>query len=262
MRIGYKNYVIVIMLRFDTISLFPQMFAAITQFGITAKALHKMEYPLWQWNNWNPRDYADNRLGYIDDRPYGGGCGMIMQAEPIEKAILAAKQHQANNNFSNSLVIYLSPQGEVLNQTKIANLLKLALSKNLALILLCGRYEGIDERVLNLYVEKEISVGDYILSGGELAAMILMDAMIRLLPNALNHQDSANFESFSVALNGGLDFPQYTRPEIFHGEKVPEILLSGNHQAISEWRLQQSKLRTQQKRPDLFDINCHNCQQE
>ena len=205
-------------LRFDTISLFPQMFEAITNFGITSKALHKMSEPLWQWQNWNPRDYANNRLGYIDDRPYGGGCGMIMQAEPIEKSILAAKQNHINSNFAGSLVIYLSPQGEV----------------------------------LNLYVEKEISIGDYVLSGGELAAMILMDAMIRLLPKALNHQDSAVLDSFSEELDGGLDFPQYTRPEVFHGERVPEVLLSGNHQAILQWRLQQSRLRTQQKRPDLF----------
>lgn len=249
MDIRYKKMNV---LRFDTISLFPQMFEAITNFGITSKALYKMSEPLWQWQNWNPRDYANNRLGYIDDRPYGGGCGMIMQAEPIEKSILAAKQNHINSNFAGSLVIYLSPQGEVLNQNNIANLLNLVLTKNLGLILLCGRYEGIDERVLNLYVEKEISIGDYVLSGGELAAMILMDAMIRLLPKALNHQDSAVLDSFSEELDGGLDFPQYTRPEVFHGERVPEVLLSGNHQAILQWRLQQSRLRTQQKRPDLF----------
>ena len=223
------------MIRFDAITLFPEMFAAVTQSGITRRAL---ETGLWQLKTWNPRDFTKDNYRTIDDRPYGGGPGMVMLAEPLEKAIDAAKAAGGGR------VIYLSPQGARLDQSRI-----MSLAAEPAVTLLCGRYEGIDERLIAKCVDEEVSVGDYVLSGGELAAMVLIDAVVRQLPGALGDGQSALAESFAEGL---LDYPQYTRPEEWSGQKIPEVLLSGHHELIRRWRLKQSLARTWQKRPDLI----------
>ena len=223
------------MTRFDAITLFPEMFAAVTQSGITRRAL---ETGLWQFQAWNPRDFTTDNYRTIDDRPYGGGPGMVMLAEPLEKAIAAAKAAGGGR------VVYLSPQGARLDHKKV-----MSLAAEPAVTLLCGRYEGIDERLIAKCVDEEVSVGDYVLSGGELAAMVLIDAVVRQLPGALGDGQSAVEESFAAGL---LDCPQYTRPEEWSGGKVPEVLMSGHHELIRRWRLKQSLARTWQRRPDLF----------
>ena len=222
------------MIRFDAITLFPEMFAAVTQSGITSRALEK---GLWQFNAWNPRDFTTDNYRTIDDRPYGGGPGMVMLAEPLEKAIAAVKAAGGGR------VIYLSPQGARLDHKKV-----MSLAAEPALTLLCGRYEGIDERLIEKCVDEEVSVGDYVLSGGELAAMVLVDAVVRQLPGALGDGQSAVEESFASGL---LDCPQYTRPEVWSGEKVPDVLMSGHHEWIRRWRLKQSLARSWKRRPDL-----------
>ena len=222
------------MIRFDAITLFPEMFAAVTQSGITSRALEK---GLWQFNAWNPRDFTTDNYRTIDDRPYGGGPGMVMLAEPLEKAIAAVKAAGGGR------VIYLSPQGARLDHKKV-----MCLAAEPALTLLCGRYEGIDERLIEKCVDEEVSVGDYVLSGGELAAMVLVDAVVRQLPGALGDGQSAVEESFAAGL---LDCPQYTRPEVWSGEKVPDVLMSGHHEWIRRWRLKQSLARSWKRRPDL-----------
>ena len=219
----------------QAVTLFGEMFRSITDYGVTGRALQR---GLWQFNSINPRRFADNKLGYIDDRPFGGGPGMIMMAEPLQSAIDAAKaQH-------NGKVIYLSPQGGQLTHQKAAELAKLD-----GLILVCGRYEGIDERLLNSAIDEEISIGDFVVSGGELPAMMLMDAVLRLIPGVLGDADSAGQDSFA---NGLLDCPHYTRPIEFQGMSVPAVLRSGNHALIAEWRLEQALRRTLQRRPDLL----------
>ena len=223
------------MIRFDAITLFPEMFAAVTASGITRRAL---ETGLWQLNTWNPRDFTTDNYRTIDDRPYGGGPGMVMLAEPLEKAITAAKAAGGGR------VIYLSPQGRKLDHARV-----MRLASESALTLLCGRYEGIDERLIEKCVDEEVSVGDYVLSGGELAAMVLIDAVVRQLPGALGEAQSAVEESFAAGL---LDCPQYTRPEDYLGQKVPEVLMSGHHELIRRWRLKQSLGRTWKRRPDLI----------
>ena len=222
------------MIRFDAITLFPEMFAAVTQSGITSRALEK---GLWQFNAWNPRDFTTDNYRTIDDRPYGGGPGMVMLAEPLEKAIAAVKAAGGGR------VIYLSPQGARLDHKKV-----MSLAAEPALTLLCGRYEGIDERLIEKCVDEEVSVGDYVLSGGALAAMVLVDAVVRQLPGALGDGQSAVEESFAAGL---LDCPQYTRPEVWSGEKVPDVLMSGHHEWIRRWRLKQSLARSWKRRPDL-----------
>jgi tRNA (guanine37-N1)-methyltransferase len=222
-------------MRFDAITLFPQVFAALTEAGITSRAL---EAGLWQLKTWNPRDFTADNYRTVDDRPYGGGPGMVMLAEPLEKALDAAKAAGGGR------VIYLSPQGTRLDHRKV-----MALAKESALILLCGRYEGVDERLLARRVDEELSLGDFVLSGGEVAAMALIDACVRQLPGALGDGQSAVEESFAAGL---LDCPQYTRPEVHAGDKVPEILLSGHHENIRRWRLKQSLGRTWLRRPDLL----------
>jgi tRNA (guanine37-N1)-methyltransferase len=222
-------------IRFDAITLFPEMFGAVTQSGITRRAL---ETGLWQLKTWNPRDFTEDNYRTIDDRPYGGGPGMVMLAEPLEKAIVAAK------GAGGGRVIYLSPQGARLDQEKV-----MSLAAEPAVTLLCGRYEGIDERLISRCVDEEVSVGDYVLSGGELAAMVLIDAVVRQLPGALGDGQSALAESFAEGL---LDYPQYTRPEEWSGMKIPEVLLSGHHELIRRWRLKQSLGRTWQRRPELI----------
>ena len=219
----------------QAVTLFGEMFRSITDYGVTGRALQR---GLWHFNSINPRRFADNKLGYIDDRPFGGGPGMIMMAEPLQSAIDAAKaQH-------NGKVVYLSPQGSQLTHQKAAELAKLD-----GLILVCGRYEGIDERLLSGAIDEEISIGDFVVSGGELPAMMLMDAVLRLIPGVLGDADSAGQDSFA---NGLLDCPHYTRPIEFQGMTVPAVLRSGNHALIAEWRLEQALRRTLQRRPDLL----------
>ena len=219
----------------QAVTLFGEMFRSITDYGVTGRALQR---GLWHFNSINPRQFADNKLGYIDDRPFGGGPGMIMMAEPLQSAIDAAKaQH-------NGKVIYLSPQGSQLTHQKAAELAKLD-----GLILVCGRYEGIDERLLSGAIDEEISIGDFVVSGGELPAMMLMDAVLRLIPGVLGDADSAGQDSFA---NGLLDCPHYTRPIEFQGMTVPAVLRSGNHALIADWRLEQALRRTLQRRPDLL----------
>ena len=231
---------------FDVISLFPQMFEAISKHGITARAL---EHKIYELHLWNPRDFTTDNHKTVDDRPYGGGPGMVMLAEPLEKSIISAKARQKKLGCVNTKVIHLSPTGKPLTHEIV---MQLSQQKNL--ILLASRYEGVDQRLLDSLVDEEYSIGDYVLSGGELPAMVLMDAVIRQLPGALGDKDSAIEDSF---VDGLLDCPHYTRPEVYTditGQvlKVPAILMSGNHAKIKQWRLQQSLLLTRAKRPDLL----------
>jgi tRNA (guanine37-N1)-methyltransferase len=220
------------------ITLFPEMFEALTGYGISGRAVNQ---GLVEISSFNPRDFTDDPHATVDDRPYGGGPGMVMMIEPLRKAISAAKDWIQGE----PLVVYLSPQGEVLQQSAVNQF-----ATEQSLILIAGRYEGIDERLIELEVDQEWSIGDYVLSGGELPAMVFMDALIRQLPGALGHKESANQDSFS---DGILDCPHYTRPEKYEGIDVPEVLLSGNHEKIRQWRLEQSLLRTKQRRPDLLE---------
>lgn len=220
------------------ISLFPDMFRAITDYGVTGRAVKK---GLLELHTWNPRNFTHDKHNTVDDRPYGGGPGMLMMVQPLRDAILAAK----NAAGDNVKVIYLSPQGRKLTQQGVS---ELATSKKL--ILICGRYEGIDERIIQSEVDEEWSVGDYVLSGGELPAMTLIDAVSRLVPGVLGKIESAEQDSFSEGL---LDCPHFTRPEILDGMQVPAVLLSGNHEEIRRWRLQQSLSRTLLRRPELFE---------
>ncbi len=223
------------MIRFHAVTLFPEMFAAVTHSGISGRAL---EAGLWSLGLWNPRDFTKDNHRTVDDRPYGGGPGMLMLAEPLEKALDAA------GAAGGGKVIYLSPQGKRLDHGKV-----MELAGRSAMTLLCGRYEGVDERLIRRRVDEELSIGDYVLSGGELAAMAVIDAVVRQIPGALGGEQSAVEESF---VQGLLDGPQYTRPESYQGEKVPEILMSGHHENIRRWRLKQALGRTWQRRPDLL----------
>ena len=225
------------MMRAGIVTLFPDMFAALSEFGVSSRAIRD---GLAELSFWNPRDYSIDRHKTVDDRPYGGGPGMLMKTGPLEGAINAAKQE-----LPGASVIYLTPQGKPLEQSAINQL-----ARRDSLILLCGRYEGIDERVIETQVDEEYSLGDYVLSGGELAAMVCLDAIIRLQPGALGHEESAGQDSF---MNGLLDCPHYTRPEEFAGKVVPPVLLSGDHEAIRKWRLKQSLGRTWQRRPELIE---------
>ncbi len=224
-------------LRFDVVTLFPEMFAAVTACGITRRAL---ERGLWQLECWNPRQWAGNAYGAVDDRPFGGGPGMVMRAEPLERAVAAAKAARGGAGR----VVYLSPQGRLLTHECVKEL-----AASAGAILLCGRYEGIDERVIARCVDAEVSLGDFVLSGGEIAALALIDATVRQLPGALNDEASAAEDSFA---DGLLDCPHYTRPEVYEGLPVPKVLLSGHHENIRRWRLKQSLLRTRERRPELF----------
>ncbi|MFN4326137.1 MAG: tRNA (guanosine(37)-N1)-methyltransferase TrmD [Azonexus sp.] len=229
-------------IRFDCVTLFPEMFAAVTQSGITRRAL---EEGRWVWQGWSPRDFAENAWRRVDDRPFGGGPGMVMQPGPLEKAIAAARQQQREAGLTKSRVIYLSPQGAPLTHGRVMQLA----TGEAGLILLCGRYEGVDERLIERCVDEEISIGDFVLSGGELPAMVLIDAVVRQLPGVLGDAASAAEDSF---VRGLLDCPHYTRPEVYEGRGVPEVLLSGDHKRIRRWRLKQSLARTRKRRPDLL----------
>ncbi|MFQ2343359.1 tRNA (guanosine(37)-N1)-methyltransferase TrmD [Aeromonas dhakensis] len=220
------------------ISLFPEMFRAITEHGVTGRAVKS---GLLQIECWNPRDFTHDKHRTVDDRPYGGGPGMLMMVQPLRDAIHAAKQAVGDG----AKVIYLSPQGRKLTQAGVTEL-----ATNQKLILVAGRYEGIDERVIQTEVDEEWSIGDYVLSGGELPAMTLIDAVSRLVPGVLGDQASAEQDSFT---DGLLDHPHYTRPEVLDGLAVPEALTSGNHEVIRRWRLKQSLGRTWQRRPELIN---------
>jgi tRNA (guanine37-N1)-methyltransferase len=224
-------------MRAGIITLFPEMFTAVSDYGVTGRAIRD---GLVEVSYWNPRDYTEDKHRTVDDRPYGGGPGMLMKTGPLEQAVGAAKAAMPQ-----AKVIYLTPQGMVLDQAAINRL-----AGEEALILLCGRYEGIDERVIETQVDEEWSLGDYVLSGGELAAMACLDAIIRLQPGALGSDESAGQDSF---MQGLLDCPHYTRPEHYAGKSVPGVLLSGDHEAIRRWRLKQSLGRTWQRRPELLE---------
>jgi tRNA (guanine37-N1)-methyltransferase len=217
------------------VTLFPEMLAAVTASGITARALQR---GLWQVQAWNPRDFTTDAYRSVDDRPYGGGPGMVMLGEPLERTLDAVRA------AGGGAVLYLSPQGRRLDHAKVVEV-----AGRKAVTLLCGRYEGVDERLLRRRVDEELSLGDFVLTGGELAAMALIDAVVRQLPGALGDEESAVEESFA---DGLLDCPQYTRPEQYAGERVPEVLLSGHHENIRRWRLKQSLGRTWLRRPDLI----------
>jgi tRNA (guanine37-N1)-methyltransferase len=229
-------------LAFDVITLFPEMFAAITGSGITRRALERGLYSL---DLWNPRDFATDNYRRVDDRPFGGGPGMVMLAEPLARSIAAARERQTVECGRPGPVICFSPQGAPLKDHRVR---QLALSRSA--ILLCGRYEGIDQRLIDAEVDEEISLGDFVLSGGEIAALALIDAAVRQLDGALNDAESAQHESF---VDGRLDWPHYTRPECYGGVAVPQVLLSGHHEEIRRWRLKQALGRTWQRRPDLFN---------
>lgn len=224
-----------LVIRFDVVTLFPEMFAAVAASGITSRAL---EAGLWSLTTWNPRDFTTDNYRTVDDRPYGGGPGMVMLAEPIERTLNAVK------TAGGGRVLYLSPQGRRLDHGRVMEFLK-----EQSVTLLCGRYEGVDERLLARRVDEEVSLGDFVLSGGEIAAMALMDAVVRQLPGAVGDSASVVEESFA---DGLLDCPQYTRPEMYEGERVPEVLLSGHHENIRRWRLKQALGRTWLRRPDLL----------
>lgn len=226
------------MFQIGVITLFPEMFSCL-QFGITGKAIQNK---LVRVDCWNPRDWARTPHRQVDDKPYGGGPGMVMMYEPLEAAI----QHAATQLPAGFKTVYLSPQGKIVHQIQLNRMVE----TKQPLLLIAGRYEGIDERIISKYVHEEWSLGDFVLSGGEMAAMVFIDAMIRQLPGALGHHQSAQQDSF---MNGLLDYPHYTRPAEIQGMLVPPVLLGGNHQAIEQWRKQQALGQTWLKRPDLLD---------
>ena len=231
--------------RYDVITLFPEMFDAIADFGVTRRGLDEKA---WELNCWNPRDFAVNAHKTIDDRPYGGGPGMVMMAEPLNAALDAAIGKQVAGGAAKPKVVYVTPQAKPIGD---AGIRQLAMEDGL--IFLCGRYEGIDERLIQARVDVEVSIGDYVLSGGELAAMVIIDAMVRLLPGVLGDGQSAVEDSFSPARDGLLDHPHYTRPEVWNGAAVPATLMSGDHAKIEAWRRKQSLKRTTDRRAELLD---------
>ena len=224
-------------MRIDVVTLFPDLFEIATRYGVTGKAVQRGVVELGLWN---PRDYTTDRHRSVDDRPYGGGPGMVMMVQPLRDAIRAARSAAPN-----SKVVYLSPQGQRLDQAAVREM-----AGRDGMILVAGRYEGIDQRLIDSGVDEEWSIGDYVLSGGELAAMVVMDAVTRLLPGVLGHDQSAEQDSFTAGL---LDHPHYTRPEEIDGMRVPEVLLGGDHAVIARWRLKQALGRTWLQRPDLLE---------
>ena len=228
-------------MQFDVVTLFPEMFAALTQSGVTRRAFEQNKCGL---SLWNPRDFTTDNHRTVDDRPYGGGPGMVMLAKPLEQTIAAAKQRQVVAGLPAPRVVYMSPQGKQLTHERV-----MQLKQEAGLVILCGRYEAVDQRLLDRCIDEEISLGDFVLSGGELPAMALMDAVVRQLPGVLNTDASAVEDSF---VNGLLDSPHYTRPEIYEGEAVPPVLLGGNHAEIEKWRRERMLEATARKRPDLL----------
>jgi len=229
-------------MRFDVITIFPEMFDAIADHGITRRAL---DAKLFELATWNPRDFVTDGHRTVDDRPYGGGPGMVMLPGPLEASIEAAVAAQRAAGVAAPKVVLLSPQGERLTEATLREL-----EKEAGLVLIAGRYEGVDERLIARHVDREVSIGDYVTSGGELPAMVVIDCLVRRLPGSLNDAQSAEQESFGAGL---LDWPHYTRPEEWKGARVPEVLLSGNHAAIARWRRKQALGRTWERRPDLMD---------
>lgn len=229
-------------MKIAVVTLFPEMFAAVSEHGITGRALKQ---GLWDLQTFNPRKHTADRHQSVDHRPYGGGPGMVMMVEPLRAAIAEARHWLQGEGCIAVRTVYLSPQGRVLRQQVVT-----AFGHADGLVLLAGRYEGVDERLIALEVDEELSIGDYVLSGGELPAMVLMDALVRQIPGALGHGDSAQQDSFAEGL---LDCPHYTRPENYEGHGVPEVLLSGNHEKIRQWRLRQAMKRTLERRPDLLE---------
>ena len=229
-------------MQFDVVTLFPEMFAALTQSGVTRRAIEQQR---WALSTWNPRDFTTDNHRTVDDRPYGGGPGMVMLARPLEAAIKAAQQRQLDLGLPKPRVVYMSPQGKPLTHARV-----MQLKDEAGLVILCGRYEAVDQRLLDRCVDEEISLGDFVLSGGELPAMALMDACVRHLPGVLGDDASAVEDSF---VNGLLDSPHYTRPEVYEGESVPPVLMGGNHAEINKWRRQRMLEATLKKRPDLIE---------
>lgn len=225
-------------MRFDIVTLFPEMIEQSARYGVTGRAIEEHQVQL---QTWNPRDFTSNTHRTVDDRPYGGGPGMVMKVEPLRDSIRAARQAEKDT----AQVIYLSPQGQPLNQDAIKRF-----AQHSRLILIAGRYEGIDERLIDSQIDEEWSLGDYVISGGELAALIMIDAITRLLPGVLGDPESAQQDSF---MHGLLDYPHYTRPAEIDGMKVPDVLQGGNHANIEQWRLKQALGRTWQRRPELLD---------
>ncbi|MGO4379863.1 tRNA (guanosine(37)-N1)-methyltransferase TrmD [Pseudoduganella sp. RAF53_2] len=228
-------------MQFDVITLFPEMFAALTQSGVTRRAFEQKK---WGLSLWNPRDFTTDNHRTVDDRPYGGGPGMVMLAKPLEATINAAKQRQVVSGLPEPRVVFMSPQGKQLTHERV-----MQLKQEPGLVVLCGRYEAVDQRLLDRCIDEEVSLGDFVLSGGELPAMALMDAVVRQLPGVLNTDASAVEDSF---VNGLLDSPHYTRPEVYEGESVPPVLLGGNHAEIEKWRRERMLEATARKRPDLL----------
>jgi len=233
--------------KIGVITLFPEMFSALTDYGVSGRAV---DNGLVDIAYFNPREFTQDKHRTVDDRPYGGGPGMVMLLEPLLRAVETAKDWIAGE----TKVVYLSPQGQLLDQGAVN---KFADVDNV--ILISGRYEGIDERLIDSVVDEEWSIGDYVLSGGELPSMVLLDALIRQMPGVLGHEDSAAQDSFATGL---LDCPHYSRPDSFEGQDVPAVLLSGDHEKIRRWRLQQSLLRTQQRKPKLLDNLALTAEQE
>lgn len=225
-------------MRFDTITLLPELFESLPGHGVVGRAIDNGTIDL---KLWNPRVHTQDRHHTVDDRPYGGGPGMLMKPEPLAESIQEAK----TDDHRPARVIYLSPQGRPLDDDLVNEL-----ASNQRLILICGRYEGVDERLISAEVDEEISIGDYVLSGGEIAAMVIIDAVARKIPGVLGHKESVEQDSY---VDGLLDCPHYTRPEEWRGMKIPEVLLSGHHENIAQWRQKQSVLRTRQRRPDLYN---------
>jgi len=231
------------MIKIDVITIFPDIFDDVAGFGVIKEAFKKN---LCQLNIYNLRDFSDYKHGRIDDRPYGGGSGMILMPEPLDRAItFIKKKNKIKNVREKQKTVLLTPGGERLNQTGLKYLSKLE-----NVILICGRYEGIDQRVVESLVDLELSIGDYVLTGGEIPAMVIIDGVLRLLPGVVGKEESLKTESFEDNL---LDYPQYTRPEVFKGVSVPRVLLSGDHKKIKKWRKERSLEITRKRRPDLFD---------
>ena len=230
-------------MRFDVVTIFPELVQHAAAFGVTGRA---KERGLWSLGVWNPRDFATDAYRTIDDRPYGGGPGMVMLAEPLAKALAAARAAQREAGVTATRTIHLSPAGRPLTHRRVA---ELAAAREAGYVLLAGRYEGIDERLIAREVDEEIAIGDFVVSGGELPALMAIDAIVRHLPGALNDAASAEQESFA---DGLLDCPHYTRPEAYAGERVPDVLLSGHHAEIRRWRLKASLARTRARRPELL----------
>jgi tRNA (guanine37-N1)-methyltransferase len=227
---------------FDVITIFPEMLDALIDHGITRRALDEKRFEL---KAWNPREFAQDAYRRVDDRPFGGGPGMVMMAEPLQACIDAARSRQRGAGVERPKVLLMSPQGERLSEALVQEL-----SREEGLVLIAGRYEGIDERLVQANVDREVSIGDYVTSGGELPAMVVIDCLVRRLPGSLNDAESALQDSFSAGL---LDWPHYTRPEEWKDAKVPDVLLSGNHAGIARWRRKQALGRTWDRRPDLID---------